>query len=300
MGRRIGVIAGGTQWRDRGRVLGMPHRHVVEGLRRIGAEPVVVSPGQWPLFDRPVEAVLVWNGLKGRTAEYVQRFRDEGTLVFAMEHGWFDRRRHVQVDAAGFSHAASWATAERLSRPAPPEGRGRFVTAWGREPLPVAARGGYVLVLLQVPADAQLRDSEIRTPDELVRAAGAAGDIRIRPHPQHPWDGPSAIGGTLAEAVAGAAFCVTINSTAGVEALAMGCPVLCLGPSVYGVAGAAGQTTVADMPEGIGDMRDGWCPEPDAVKNFLFHLACRQWSLTELADGWPLADLLNGSANHEL
>jgi len=304
MERRIGIIASGRQWRDRGRVTGFPHRHLFEGLKRIGHEAVVVTGGQWPLLTEPVEAVFLWNATKGPSGEYARRFRGQDTVVFVMEHGWFDRRRYVQIDHKSFAHAASWATREHFDSPAPQEGRMRFRRAFGRLPKPLKSaktRRGYILVLLQVPGDSQLRDSEIDSPAPLVRAVEAAApagrDIRVRPHPLHDWaceaNGRArTMGGPLREAVDGAAFCVTINSTAGIESLALGCPVLSLGPALYATAGVALQMSLADLPAAMAKMAEGWRPTTKAVHNFLYHLACRQWSFDEIAEGTVLRCLL--------
>ncbi|MBL7133139.1 MAG: hypothetical protein ISS78_03490 [Phycisphaerae bacterium] len=306
MERRVGIIASGRQWRDRGRVVGFPHRHLFEGLKRIGREPMVVAGGQWPLLTEPVEAVFLWNGTKGRAGEYARRFRQQGTVVFVMEHGWFDRRRHVQIDHKSFAHAASWATREHFDSPALQKGRMRFRRAFGRLPKPLKSaktRPGYILVLLQVPGDSQLRDSEIGSPGPLVRAVEAAApagcEIQVRPHPLHEWTchpkgRARTMGGPLSEAVEGATFCVTINSTAGIESLALGCPVLCLGPALYATAGVALQTSLADMPAAMAKMAQGWSAcggTTKAVHNFLYHLACRQWSFDEIAEGSVLRGL---------
>lgn len=304
MERRIGIIASGRQWRDRGRVIGFPHRHLFEGLREIGCEPIVTAGGQWPLLTEPVEAVFLWNGTKGRSGEYARRFREQGTVVFVMEHGWFDRRRHVQIDHKSFAHSASWATREHFDSPPPEEGRMRFRRAFGRLPRPLRSaktRRGYILVLLQVPGDSQLRDSEIDSPGPLMRAVEAAAPgsrhIRVRQHPLHDWTCEAkgrarTMGGSLREAVEGAAFCVTINSTAGIESLALGCPVVCLGPALYATAGVALQTSLADMPATIAKMAAGWRPTTKAVHSFLYHLACRQWTFDEIAGGTVLRRLL--------
>ncbi len=305
MARRIGLIASARQWRDRGRVTGFPHRHLADGLKRIGCEPVVVANCGWPLFDGPVDAAFLWNGAKGRLAHYAQQLRMQGIIVFLMEHGWIDRRRHVQIDHEGFSHAASWATRKYFDSPAPAEGRQRFRRAFGRPPMLVRsakARKGYILVLLQVPGDSQLYDSETDSPAELVRAVEAAApdgwQIRVRSHPLHDWicdtkGGAVAAVGTLQEAIGDAAFCVTINSTAGIESLAMGCPVLCLGPAMYAAAGAALHTNFADMAVNLAKMIAGWRPTTKVVHNFLYHLACRQWTFDEMAEGSVLQRLLD-------
>ena len=95
----------------------------------------------------------------------------KGKPAFVMERGFFDRLNYSQIDHAGFNHTASWAG--KLDGPAPPDGMKRFAAVWGDEPEGFIGRRGYCLVLLQVPADAQLADSEIRCPGPLVRAVEA-------------------------------------------------------------------------------------------------------------------------------
>ncbi|MCE5280089.1 MAG: DUF6716 putative glycosyltransferase [Planctomycetaceae bacterium] len=303
MGRRIGIIASPRQWRQSGPE-GMPHRHLFKALLRLGFEPCVAAPpvGTEKLFHRPVEAVFVWNALKGEIGRCAERLRQEGVPIFAMERGWFDRMNYVQIDRLGFSHRASWATPECFARPCPPQGRERFLKAWGRQPKPVRVRKGPIVVLAQVTGDAQLYDSEIDTPGPLIAAVEAAAPkgcaIRVRPHPLQPlapgaWRRATLQRGQLRHALERASFCVTINSTAGIESLAMGCPVLCLGPALYAAAGVARQSALADLPAAVADMRRGWRPRQEAVENFLFHLACRQWSLEELVDATCLDRLLN-------
>ncbi|MCE5325317.1 MAG: hypothetical protein LLG01_02770 [Planctomycetaceae bacterium] len=299
MGRRVGIVASPRQWRQSGE--GMPHRHLFKALMRLGIEPCVAVPGAGKLFHRPVEAVFLWNGRKGGVGQCAQRLLQEGVTVFTMERGWFDRMNYVQIDRAGFSHRASWATAEFFARPCPPQGRQRFLKAWGQEPKAIRSRKGGIVVLAQVTGDAQLYDSEIDAPEPLIAAVENAAPkscaIRVRPHPLQPlagrWRRAKLQQGTLAQALAKAAFCVTINSTAGVESLALGCPVLCLGPAVYAAAGVARQTSLAKLRAGVAEMIGGWCPPQSAVENFLFHLACRQWSREELIDGSCLDCLLN-------
>jgi hypothetical protein len=141
-------------------------------------------------------------------------------------------------------------------------------------------------------------------------------DVYFRPHPQcsnvaipahklvlpllSPVSGEAAneyrkskAGLGLAEAMAGARFVITINSTAGNEALAAGVPVLAFGPALYtSGAGVAKRTTLATLAADIRAMLDGWCPDPDAVRNYLEWLAARQWDGTEIADPNVLQSIL--------
>jgi len=102
----------------------------------------------------------------------------------------------------------------------------------------------------------------------------------------------SKTGTGLAAALAGARFVVTINSTAGNEALAAGVPVLAFGPALYTMVGVARQTTVKTLKENLAAMLNGWVPEQAAVENYLRWLAARQWTAEELARGDALRDIV--------
>ena len=295
---RIIVIANNRQFADPAE----PYSHVAAGLRTLGHNvEVVAKKPTWPLWQGRADVAVVWNGVKRPAGAIADRARQAGAKVLVMERGFFDRMAHTQLDFHGFNHRASWAS--RLGRPAPIGGAERFRQVWGTEPTPMRSRrDGYILVLGQVSRDAQVRDSEIHHAGPLAQAVEDAAprdvDIRIRPHPLARWCRPAdaraaVIEGDLRTAIAGARFVVTINSNAGNEALAWGCPVLCFGPSLYGMAGVALQTHLVDMPASIRLMLDGWRPPRDMTANTLAHLACRQWSRGELARGTVLKRLLD-------
>lgn len=295
---RVAIVCDNRRWKDPAE----PYRGVAAGLRRLGHRVQFTVPADdWPLVCPAPDAVFLWNGVHGRWGAIADRCRREGLRTFIMERGFFDRLRHTQIDRRGFNHTASWAAC--LSGPAPAGGRQRFLRAWGRGRRPIRRRrDGYLLVLCQAPGDAQLRDSEIRHPGPLVRAAADAApggiEIRARAHPLSAWSCGTLgrarmIRGTLDEALAGAAFAVTVNSNAGNEALAAGCPVLSLGPSLYGRAGVALQTGLAHLADAIEAMLDGWRPADSDVAHYLYHLACRQWTAAELARAAVLERLLD-------
>ena len=296
---RIGLIVGNRRMRDPND----PHGAVREGLRRLGHQVEVVCPGDWPVFCTLPDVAFLWNAVHGRRGVLAAELRRRRIPVLVMEHGFFDRRTYTQIDPLGFNHTASWTGV--LQSSAPPDGARRFREAWGKRVRPMRARDGYVLIVLQVPKDAQLRDSEIRHPGPFVGAVEDAlprsVDIRVRPHPRSDWL-PGAtnrsvpVESGLEDAVRGAAFVVTINSNTGNEALAWGCPVLCLGPALYADAGVARPTGLAGLAEALAAVLAGWRPGSTDVRNYLHHLACRQWSLDELADGYVLAKLLDDVA----
>ncbi|GAG09572.1 unnamed protein product, partial [marine sediment metagenome] len=248
------------------------------------------------LFSPEVECVWMWNAWKGARKKLRLELQAAGVTVMTMEHAFFDRRRErVQIDHQGFSQMASWCRPE-VFKTVPTGGADRLcMMADGSPAVQASRQSGYILVILQVPNDGQLFDSEIQTPGPLVRTVEASApegvEIRVRAHPVQPWNcgtnrrARMSEDKTLDEDIAGARFCLTINSTAGVKAIGMGCPVLCLGPAMYATAGVAMQTSVADMPQAIQKMLDGWCPIPAGAVNFLCHLACHQWTFAELAKG---------------
>ncbi len=281
----------------------LPHEAVITGLRALGHTVMIAQPTEVQPFGSAVDAVFIWNGVHGKRRPLVEHARERGLPVFIMERGFFDRFNYTQIDHQGFNHRASWAAA--LHIPAPADGAARFAAAWGCSPGAFGPRDGYCLVLLQVPGDSQLQDSELHHPGPLVEAVTLAAPpdlpIRVKAHPLNPWDcgtqGRARMTDLgLHDAVAGAKFCVTINSNAGNEALAWGCPVLCFGPALYGMAGVARGTAVATLEHDIAEMCEGRRPGTDAVHDYLAHLACRQWSREELAAGWPLEKVLTDAA----
>jgi hypothetical protein len=267
-----------------------PWKAIRRGLAARGHEVIVIGP-TWPITNDKIDCLLVWNGKKRNYQPPLDGCRKTGTPVVILEAGFFDRAWRSQADWRGFNMEASWRS--QLATPAPEDGADRFRLAWGRDPVPVKNRNGYVLILGQVGGDAQLRDAEIQTDYHLacfVSRCCSGMDVRLRRHPKISADKPNesrvpTIGGTLEEAIAGAAFVVTINSNSGNEALALGCPVLCFGPALYQLPGVTMSTTVATLRESIRAMVDG--PEwfNDFQVNYLHWLACRQWAHAEFEAG---------------
>ena len=299
---KAALLVTNADWR-REKTEGGPHRAVKIGLERLGYEVRVEAPSSRPGVVGHVDAGFIWNGCQGFRSETVRAFRNVGKPCYVLERGFFNRMKHTQIDPLGFNHTAGWSGC--LRGPAPPEGAERFRAVWGAEPrTPTPRRDGAVLVLLQVAGDSQLRDSELRHPGPLVRAVEDALPesipIRVRAHPMSDWSCGAwgrarMLTGTLADAVTDARFCVTINSNAGNEALAWGCPVLALGPSLYGTAGVAKETKLADLQRDLQAMIDGWRPGRARLTNYLYWLACRQWSVDEIAAGECLRKVMNAS-----
>ena len=297
---RAAIICTNKTWTD----TRSPIRAVAVGLERLGCDVAPIAIGDWPIFSRLPDVAFIWNGVHGRRGSIAADLRKRGVPVMVMERGFFDRMNHTQIDHAGFNHTASWAV--DIAGPAPVDGVSRFarlIETIG-PPRPVRPRSsGHILILGQVAGDAQLRDSEIRRAEDLVRAVEKAAcadvELRFRPHPMDSWRSGRTVtlDGELNDAIDAARFAITINSNSANDALLRGCPVLCLGPALQGIAGAAIQTSLAGLQRNIKLMLAGWRPDQRRVLSYLHWLAARQWTIDELsgAGGGVLARLLSSA-----
>jgi len=234
------------------------------------------------------DALCVWNGAKDLSGRLVVAAREQGIKTIVAERGFFNRMNYTQIDLEGFNHTASWANDTHTIW----GDENRFFKAFGSRPAEQKSReNGYILVLGQVPTDAQLKDSEIRHADvlvELVKNALPPGlEVKLRKHPTIAEPGRS-----LEDDIRDARFCVTINSNSGNEAIARGCPVLSFHPSLYTMAGVAHETTVATLPDDLQRMLDGYHPTTTDATHYLHALASRQWNDAELREGSVLKRLL--------
>ncbi len=292
-GPELGAEAHAARWPD-----SHPMSAAREGLAAAGYEVLAAAPPQvnsaYPFFpDGAPEALLVWNGLRPPHQSRVTAAEAAGVPVWRIEHGFLDRRRYVQCDCRGILHWASWAA--DWNGPPPPAAAARLAAAWPAPLLPPVARtAGPILVVGQMDGDTQMMDSPVREQAELLAAVAAAlppavAAAEYRPHPRGHALGhyplPLAPAGEpLADALARCRFVVTINSNTIVEATALGVPCLAFGPSTAITAGVARQATVETLADDLAAMYRGWTPAPDAARNYLLHLACRQYSTVELRD----------------
>ena len=298
---RAAIICTNKTWTD----TRSPIRAVAVALKSLGCDVAPTAIGDCPIFSRLPDVAFIWNGVHGRRGPIAGELRKCGVPVMVMEHGFLDRLNHTQLDHAGFNHTASWAV--DIAGPAPVDGVARFAGLLDTigPPRPVSPRSsGHILILGQVPGDAQLCDSEIHHAESLVRlvenTVGAGVELRFRPHPLDSWrtrrgERTTTLDGELGDAIDTARFAITINSNSANDALLRGCPVLCLGPALYGIAGVAIQTSLVSLQRNIELMLDGWRPDSRRVLSYLHWLAARQWTIDELSDagGGVLARLLS-------
>jgi len=257
----------------------------------------------------PPAILVMWNNI--RRAKVYDTAVAAGARALVMEMGFLDRSRHVQLDPVGFLHRASWAADLRADGPLPDLpacAAERLAGVWGEPLRPVRPRAaGPVLVIGQVPGDSQMVESAVNTPRDIAKLvashlpAGVPAVFRGHPkaslHANHLAGQilPVSEAADLKAAIKAARFVVTINSNAAVEAMAWGCPVLALGPSLYLRAGLARAATPKTFRSDLAAMLEGWAPDTARAAHYLRLLACRQFSRADLAAGGVLAALLAGA-----
>lgn len=257
--------------------------------------------------EEQYDVLVTWNGLHAGRDRLVPMLRRKGVPVIVVERGFWDRMWWSQIDHRGFNHTASWAQGHETLTGQPE----RLVESASQAAEPMRARSsGYVLLLVQKAFDTQLIDAPFQAPKPFVKTVEAAlppgVTLRIRAHPVEPYDCGSArrarmIEGSLRDAIDGARFVVTINSNAGNDAILWGCPVLCVGPSIYGQYGVAMHCPPDNLATGLETMLAGWSPGIRKAADYCAWLAGHQYSLAELADGLPVKWALRAAveARHE-
>ena len=302
-GRYACVAPDRVQW-TASEVCRPPFEAIVKGLAELGFAVDVSDCAEAAEDAMFYDLVILWNGRKKHHKPLADAARRNQVPMLILELGFFDRKRHWQCDTKGILHWANWLS--ELRHPAPPEGAERLARVWPHELHSYAKRMGYVLVLGQVEGDSQLADCEIQSTNILAKMVFRTvqrGDVAAvyRRHPasgkvqrQQKWL-PDCQGGSLEEAVAGARFAVTINSNAAHECMALGCPVMAFGPAVYTETPGpriAKRTSSATFANDFSEMLAGWRPDPEAVRNHLEWLACRQWAIEDWQDGKTLHSLV--------
>jgi len=294
-----------------------PISGIVAGLKAMGVAVRRYRRDDELVLDRSPQKPVVlvaWNNVRrAKLAESAARNR---VPALWCENGFFDRKRYMQADPEGFLHRASWR--RLLGNPAPADGAAKLARFYPNGITPMAPRTGYILVLGQVPNDTQMADSEIQGPvplqKEIIRVLPKGQACFFRPHPALAAKKPNPqhqslpvmdttqderrdyqdtkTGPGLGSALGGARFVITINSNAGVDALAAGVPVLAFGPHLGIDAGAIRRATVATLAADIDAMLRGWQPEQSRVENFMRWLAARQWCREEFSGAATMRALL--------
>lgn len=235
------------------------------GLREVGHAPV-------PTHGRSATThhVICWGWRKALD------FRRRGHDVLVVERGYIGDRHHW--------HSLAWNGLNNRGKFPDLHDPERFHSQWELKPW---HKGDYILVIGQVPGDMSLQGRDLKKWYQQV-ADEAKQTYRLpvvfRPHPvaleRGNWvdiKGCDTDLGPLDKALAKAALCITYNSNAAVDALLAGVPTITTdkGSMAWDVAG---QVLVG-------------YPKKDRTE-WAERLACKQWSLDEIAGGEPLTHLM--------
>lgn len=205
------------------------------------------------------------------------RLRQAGHEVLVMERGYVgDRFAYTSLGWNGLNGFANFPKREADS--------GERFSAHGGKLLPWKNTGEYVLILGQVPRDASLRGIDLLPKYEAWAQACAKTyklPVLFRPHPdlakkgirQTLYSAQSSPHKSLAEALDGAAMCVTFNSNSSVDSVLAGVPTVALdsGSMAWDVCGHS-------LDEIVRPDRTVWAHK----------LAFKQWSMDEIKNGAAL------------
>lgn len=236
------------------------------GLRRHGFRADIT--------DQPFRAdLLVLWGVRNRPA--IDGQLNRGGEVCVLERGYLgDRFKWTSVSFGGGLNGRA---AFRSVKADPT----RFNKHFARLMRPWQRKGGYALLIGQVPGDMSLvpvGGNLDRWYEATARELDSFGyDVVFRPHPVAVKRGQTtrprgarALGGTLEQALAGASLCVTFNSNTGVESVLSGVPTY-----AADIGSMAWPVTSHEIGDVLTPDRERWASE----------LAWKQWTLDEMASG---------------
>ena len=236
------------------------------------------------------DLAILYNGAHRAYRPVLARLRARGAATLMVELGWLPQTGHYQVDPQGVNASASWA-----NEPLEVE---------GNTPLPLR-RTSDLLLLMQLDCDTQITEhsSHFASMEGLIRFVSASSElpVRVRPHPKSnqnvqlrgiaeacgaKWDSSE----SLAESFASARAVACINSSAGMEAMAAGLPVLCYGKAMYRHAGAVyclggdpheTRSVTAELARGECSLVE------EKVKALVRRVVEKQWTIAQVPQRLP-------------
>jgi hypothetical protein len=289
-----------------------------EGLRHLGLSISHGIPHCWNPADGPFDVdLLVTVGMRRPHAEARERYVKRGipwmsfdmphvrgvagdARLYTESHAWLpdveglpSRRDRLPVTARSRGDVAVGSAAKKL----PTKKRSRSKKAATAPPsaAPEAVKlAGSVLVIGQMPHDSSHGMNSTQLAEwaegafELAHEFYPDAGVVWRPHPKSASVTPKGFDRvsnphqeTIAEAIEAARLVCVYSSTAGLEALIAGCPVVAWGPSCY-----------RDLCAKPGEIAEAEHPGVEAVEALLERIAYTQWSLDELATGEPFRFVL--------
>lgn len=216
----------------------------------------------------PADLLVIW-GIRRQDA--IARQKAAGGEVLVLERGYLGDR--FSWTSASFGGGLNGRGIFR----GPFEDGSRFEKHFGHLMQDWKQGGDYALLIGQVPGDMSIRTVDIEAfYQQSAKALRKHGfpDVRFRSHPKAGHSrgaaGITRIGGTLAEAMAGASVVMTFNSNTGAEAVLFGKPLIAMdeGSMAWPVAGH--QVTEIIRPD-----RTAWA----------HRLAWCQWTKDEMLSG---------------
>jgi hypothetical protein len=256
------------------------------GLRRLGFDIQIQIPGPWSPADaeRSADAVVTV-GIRGKCAEAAEFYAKRGIPVAMLDLG------HLRKPGPDGK------TQFRVTPPRHdwlPEFEGGSVPYDRLDALGIEVgerrrvKGQHVQIAGQLAGDSahgKSRGEVIAWAQDVLGRLRSLTDSPIvwRPHPSevYPIQGVDGMSDpaneSLAQALEKTWLLVTWNSTAGLEALIAGLPVVAEGPAVYSALSGS-----------LSDFKGLKAPDRNALRELLAKLAYTQWSPEEIATGMPI------------
>lgn len=253
---------------------------LAQGLRRHGVATMLTHDYA---ATAGASVVACWGWHKGK------HIQARGQMALIMERGYLgDRHRWTSLALNGLNGRATFPPPPADSHPS------RFQQHHGHLYRPWRTGGQYALVIGQVPGDASLQGRDLYAAggfyETMARRCVELYNLPayFRPHPltlkrggAQEIRGASTLGGSLEEALAGAALVVTFNSNTGVESLLAGVPTV-----VSDVGAMSWEVALHELPASLD------VPEPAGRRDWAEALAWKQWELEEIKSGRALETLL--------
>lgn len=250
------------------------------GLAHLGYRVIPQIPGAWEKSqaERNLDAVVV-HGLRGRSGEAAEYYGSVGADVALIDLPHLRVEGQYRVTPARHDWLPTFEGLPPIDR----------LEALGIEPLSrKRVKSQSVLFVGQVGGDsAHGMDGGAyrRWAAKTLETIRSLTDSKItwRPHPEDRWflEGVDGVSDpqleTLTEALDRSWVVVTYNSTAGLEALISGLPVVAEGPAVY-----------SDLSWRLNMLPKLGPPGVDDVRDLLAAIAYTQWTPGEIASGLPL------------
>jgi len=257
------------------------------------------------------DLVFIWNGGLGKEIEIAEKCRQQGTPLYFMELGWLPQTNTFYFDPKGVNYASTlpdWRYKE-ISGAESDFTRTKLAFYHNK----VARLTGlefeddFVFVPFQVENDSQIKkySPRIKKMQELIDycVAYIPGNIYFKKHPK---DDPGELRfpgrckvyqtGTTHDFLIHkqCRYCVTINSTVGVEALSYNKPVITLGQAFYGGRGLTYEVGDDNQMKAAVEWAEAGSVAIGRIYAFLCYLFQRQWHQKELENPEKVLTLIDG------